>query len=124
MVHSQPPAHPFTPITLYPMPIDSIPAPAARKARRRRRPSPDKPHPDFPLFKHKGTDRWCKKVRGKPRYFGKVSTDSEGKASLERWLSDKDYLLAGREPPPPDQNALTVGRLCDRFLVAQNGAPR
>lgn len=32
-----------------------------------------KPRPDFPLSIHKGTGYWCKKVKGRVYYFGKVA---------------------------------------------------
>jgi hypothetical protein len=35
---------------------------------------PAKPCAEFPLFPH-STSRWAKKVRGRMRYFGQVSTD-------------------------------------------------
>ena len=58
---------------------------------------PKKPHPDFPLFAHK-SGRWCKKVRGKFCYFGKVADDPKGEAALNKWLNERDDLLAGRTP--------------------------
>lgn len=51
---------------------------------------------DCPLFLHRN-GQWCKKVKGKPRYFG---TDLD--AALARWADEKDYLLAGKEPPKHD----------------------
>ena len=47
---------------------------------------------DFPLWKHP-SGRWCKKVRGKFCYFGKVADDPSGEAALRQWLDDRDDLL-------------------------------
>ncbi len=76
-----------------------------------------KPHPDFPLFPH-ATGRWAKKVRGKLVYFGKTADDPKGKAALERWLEQKDELLAGRTPRAK-ADGLTVADLCNHFLHAK-----
>lgn len=38
---------------------------------------PDKPHPDYPLFANQN-GQWCKKVKGKPYYFGKWADDPKG----------------------------------------------
>jgi hypothetical protein len=54
--------------------------------------------PGFPLRKHKGTDRWCKKVRGRYSYFGNLADDPDGAAAYGRWMEEKDDLLAGRTP--------------------------
>jgi len=62
--------------------------------------------------------RWCKKVRGKHHYFGKVSQDPNGQAALDRWLREKDDLLAGRDPRVQEEG-LTVRGLCNRFLTAK-----
>ena len=75
-----------------------------------------KPHKDFPLSIHKGSGYWCKKVRGRVFYFGKVADDPKGQAALEQWLDQKDDLLAGHEPRAKI-DALTVGDLCNRFLA-------
>jgi len=58
---------------------------------------PSKPRPDFPLFPH-ATGRWAKKVRGRLIYFGKVADDPKGQAALDKWLDQKDALLAGHTP--------------------------
>ncbi|HID75572.1 MAG TPA: hypothetical protein EYP56_06195 [Planctomycetaceae bacterium] len=79
-----------------------------------RRNKPSKPYPDFPLFPH-ATGRWAKKVRGKLHYFGPWE-DPQG--ALQRWLEQKDDLLAGRVPRPRVEG-LTVAYLADRFLSAK-----
>jgi integrase len=82
---------------------------------------PEKPRPDFPLFVH-GSNylRWAKKVRGKLEYFGPIdeSPDHGAQAALERWLDEKDDLLAGRRPRKK-RDGLTIGDLCTRFLNAK-----
>lgn len=72
---------------------------------------PAKPK-DFPLFPH-AAGQWAKKVKGKLRYFG-VWDDPD--AALELWLHQKDYLIAGRIPPPLGHTSLTVKELCNQFL--------
>jgi integrase len=76
-----------------------------------------KPRPDFPLFVHQ-TGRWAKKIRQKLVYFGKVAGDEKGQAALERWLEQKDDLLAGRTPRVK-ADGLTVADLCNHFLTAK-----
>lgn len=78
--------------------------------------TPRKPRPDFPLFPH-ATGRWCKKVCGKLRYFGKVGTDPKGQAALDKWLEQKDDLLAGREPRAKSAGGATVRDLVNAFLT-------
>ena len=72
---------------------------------------------DFPLWKHP-SGRWCKKVRGRAHYFGKVADDPHGHVALERWLEVKDDLLAGRTPRE-NQDGLTVRDLANRFLTVK-----
>ncbi len=73
-----------------------------------------KPHPYHPLFPHQA-GYWAKKVRGKLRYFGKVVDDPKGDAALEKWIEQRDDLIAGRVPRVK-ANGLTVRELCNRFL--------
>ena len=88
------------------------------KSTRKRRPGKvSKPHPDFPLFPH-ATGRWAKKIKGKFCYFGKTVDDPQGQAALERWLDEKDDLLAGRTPRAK-ADGLTVADLCNHFLTAK-----
>ena len=82
----------------------------------KRKPSLEKPRPDFPLFPHKGTNRWAKKVRGKLHYFGKVFPDDpRGEKALQLWADQKDDLLAGRVPKAK-RDMLTVEELVNRWL--------
>ena len=78
---------------------------------------------DFPLGQHKARGYWIKKVRGKIHYFGKIADDPDGKAALERWLREKDYLLNGLTPPD-DPSGLTVRELANRFLTAKTALIR
>ena len=68
----------------------------------------------FPLWLHP-SGRWCKKIRQRLYYFGKAD---DPQAALNRWLDEKDDLLAGR-PPRPKGEAFTVANLCDHFLNAK-----
>lgn len=74
-----------------------------------RKPSPAKPHKDFPLTP-RGDGRWCKKVRGKLHYF--VGTADE---ALAEWLRVRDDLLAGRKPRAAT-DGVTVADLVNAFL--------
>jgi integrase len=76
-----------------------------------------KPRADFPLFPHQA-GYWCKKVRGKLHYFGKVANDPKGQAALSKWLEQRDDLLAGRVPRVKVEG-LTVRDLCNQFLSAK-----
>jgi integrase len=72
---------------------------------------PAKPRPDFPLFPH-ATGRWAKKIRGKLHYFGPWA-DADG--ALERYLSQKDDLHAGRKPRQVSEG-VTVKDAANAFL--------
>ena len=87
-----------------------------RQRSRRKAPAKlKKPRKDFPLNIHKGSGCWCKKVRGRVHYFGKIADDPKGVAALEKWLEDKDDLFAGREPRAKS-DGLTVAELSNEFL--------
>ena len=77
---------------------------------------PSKPRPDFPLWPHP-SGRWCKKVRGRAFYFGKIVDDPKGEKALEKWNEDRDDLLAGRTPRKPGDTRLTIADACNRFLT-------
>jgi integrase len=72
---------------------------------------PAKPYPAFPLTAHPA-GQWCKKIRGKLYYFGSWS-DPQG--ALDRYLSEKDALHAGKLPRE-EPGALTVKQAVNQFL--------
>ena len=84
------------------------------KSNTTRPPRRTRKHPDFPLTKHP-RGYWCKKVKGKLHYFGKIADDPDGQAALERWLDVKDDLLAGRKPRDHKSGGLTVADAGDWF---------
>lgn len=73
-----------------------------------------KPRPDFPLTPHP-TGRWCKKVRGRLHYFGKIGDPD---AALALWLAHKDDLLAGRTPRA-SKGAIELRDVLNHFLTAK-----
>lgn len=75
---------------------------------------PKKPHKDFPLFPH-ATGRWAKKVKGKLHYFGPWA---EPEKALERWLLQKDDLLAGRKPRESG-DGFGIRDLANHFLTSK-----
>lgn len=83
-----------------------------------RKPRLEKPRFDFPLFPH-ATNRWAKKIRGKLHYFGKVwPDDPKGEQALQRWLDQKDELLAGRIPRAK-RDLLTTDDVVNLWLAAK-----
>jgi integrase len=85
----------------------SLPA-SARAAK------PPKPRKDYPLYSHH-SGQWAKKVRGKTHFFGAWADPD---AALEKWVADKDALLAGRVPAPTSDE-LTVKQLVNAFLATK-----
>ena len=75
---------------------------------------PDKPYKDFPLYAH-NNGQWAKKVRGLTRLFGPWA---DPQAALDKWLAQKDDLLAGREPRATG-DGLTVDSLVNQFLASK-----
>jgi hypothetical protein len=71
-----------------------------------------KPRPDFPLYLHKGSGQWAKKIRGKTHYFG-----ADPEAAQAKYLKQKDDLHAGRTPS--NGKGLTVAKLVAQFLAAK-----
>jgi len=86
------------------MPKSSIPPKVGK--------SVQKPNADYPLWLHKGTQRWTKKIGGKFHYFGPAA-DWQG--ALERYHE----LLAGRSP---DGDSLSVAEAVNHFLTAKKAA--
>jgi len=86
-----------------------------RKGKITRRSKSDKPHPEFPLYRHP-TGQWAKRVRGKPHYF---ETDPD--AALEKWTKLKDDLLVGRVPL--DKRPTPQKGYGDRVFLTHRGVP-
>jgi integrase len=88
---------------------------------RRRRPrnhQSAKPYPDFPLTAHP-SGRWCKKVKGKVIFFGKID---DPQAALDKWLAEKDELLAGRVPRAQLPEGVTLRDLAIAYLRQQKAS--
>ncbi|MEZ6097850.1 MAG: site-specific integrase [Pirellulaceae bacterium] len=80
---------------------------------------PGKPYPDFPLTPHP-SGKWCKRIRGRLYYFG--SWD-DWTSALEEYQRVRDYLQAGKTPPP-DEGEITVQVLCNQFLEIKDNLVR
>lgn len=74
---------------------------------------------DFPLWVHP-SGRWCKKIKGRFHYFGRVSDDTHGEKALAEWLRVRDDLLAGRTAPPP--GGLELRDVCNAFIASKERA--
>jgi integrase len=88
------------------------------RKRRRRHHQSAKPYDGFPLTAHP-TGRWCKKVRGRIIFFGPIVPDDDGKsaqAALDKWLEQKDELLAGRVPREKQPQGATLRDASNAFL--------
>src|SRR5436190_12929157 len=62
----------------------------------------------FPLSLS-GNGQYCKKINGKHHYFGK-----DRAAALQKYLTEKDDLQAGRQPRQP--GALCLADMVDQYL--------
>jgi integrase len=64
----------------------------------------------FPLWLHP-SGQWCKKIKGKHRYFG---TDRD--AALKRYVQERDDIEAGRKPRPKTDAAI-LADVVNAFLA-------
>ncbi|HIE98194.1 MAG TPA: hypothetical protein EYQ63_14585 [Fuerstia sp.] len=81
---------------------------------------PGKPYKEFPLFPHPN-GQWCKKIKGKPWYFGKWE---DHEAALHRYLDEVDDIQAGRDPRRQGvvlvSDSVTVAEMLNTFLTSMN----
>jgi integrase len=85
----------------------------------RKSPKVEKPFPGFPLTPHP-SGRWCKKIRGKLHYFGKIDNPN---GALEKFNKEWPYLSEGRTPPPVDTgDGCTIRLLANAFLTSKKAA--
>lgn len=95
--------------------------------RSRRKHQSAKPYPDYPLTAHP-SGRWCKKVKGKILFFGPIGDGSDAywRPALDKWLREKDDLLAGRTPRPAttQRGGLTLLALVSYFMRAKEARVR
>jgi len=68
-------------------------------------------HSDFPLTVHP-SGQWSKRIYGKVYYFGRLD---DRDAALQLWLKERDYLLAGIQPPTHN-SGITVDKLLEKHL--------
>ena len=76
-----------------------------------------KPYLSFPLFPHR-SGRWCKKIRQRFHYFGKVTDDDDFGAmtALDKYQEVAADLHAGRTPRPRG-DGLKLADVVNRFLT-------
>lgn len=63
----------------------------------------------FPLYLH-ANGQWAKSIRGRKFYFGRDKAEA-----IERYLAEKDHLLAGRTPPTAADDEPTLLTLANMF---------
>ena len=75
-----------------------------------------KPYPSFPLTPHRN-GQWCKKIRGRLRYFGPWAY---AKAAFENYNRQAADLHAGRQPSTTRPDDIPSGKdLGNHYLAAQ-----
>ena len=86
-------------------------------------PRPAKPTKDFPLFPHRGSGQWAKKIKGRTHYFGSWRLDPTGVEAIVSYTRELPYLLRGETPPSIDiSQGCTIGQLCNEFMDSKQAA--
>jgi hypothetical protein len=100
-----------------PVPTASVASPpAARCPGRRKKPSYQAAKSERPMVQEgQGQAALLRSDRRRGRHRAALA-----QAARDKWLADKDYLLAGREPPrPEDREAPTLEVLVNKFLTTK-----
>jgi hypothetical protein len=79
---------------------------------------PKKPRKGLPVFLH-ATGQYCWKFRNRFYYLG-----ADPEAAIEEYLRTKDYIRAGKQPPPDGESGITLHDLCNAFHDSQGDHAR
>lgn len=80
---------------------------------------PQKPRPDFPLFANQN-GQWCKKVKGRPYYFGSWQDDPKGTEAVKDLANRLPGILAGTDHLrhlAASGGQISVGDLMTKYLT-------
>jgi integrase len=82
---------------------------------------PQKPYPTFPLFANLN-GQWCRKVNGRPYYFGTWADDPKGELALADWMNRKDAIVAGVDQAKSvkSRGRMMLAEAIKQFLAAKN----
>lgn len=72
--------------------------------------------PKFPLWHHKASGLWCKKIGDQFHYFTKVEDDFNGEKALEDYHRLLDDRKNGRVRRPANGSPVTLKQLADKWM--------
>lgn len=77
-----------------------------------------KPRDDFPLTAHRASGQWCKKIRGKIYYFGKLDNPDAAETAFKIKLKEIETGVVAR-PVEVETGRVDVGFACNAFLESK-----